>query len=1476
MRERTSKWLVVLGATAIGLGVSANGAAQPRAADAGIPSTDGGIANPSVTADAGASPALSAPAASPAAVADGGSGAAADPDAGPTLAPPPTFKKNPPPPPPTPEQVAALATLQGAADAYERSARDYRDTVTAIIKLHYEAKKQDILSGLDKEIVTEKVELRKARDVAIARLEEFVTNYSGKVDSPDPETPDAMYRLAALYEERARSDEASDDLSLGLKPAIALYKRVINEFPKYRELAGIFYYLGHAYNDSARTEEAQQVWRSLVCHNKYPYPTPTDPKNPLVDSIMPMPQDGTKETWRAWRDRWSRPGMDPKKLPRNEETTFVDPFTDECQMVAQPSLRPGEDPKFVPEIWWQIGNWEFDQLDARAGVTDDEPYGVWNLNRASSAYTRALKFKKPPLYSVALYKFAWTLFKQQRYDASTREWVKLLLHTDDLEKLQGSANVADFRAEAYTYIAGSLTNVDFLGPAPEEPYIQRPDIVDAEPDPQKAERALHVAIDRVKDPSLVPQDKPWTIEIYKSLAGEFRSLNQFQNAIEVYEMILAKWPMDPTAPEVQNEVALTYDQMNVTGKRSQQDRDALAAKALQARTALASYIGNTPWVDANKENPAAIQAAERLVRGGLRQAASAHTNNGKQLLVLATQAANERERDDDLARSLSEYKLAALGWYGYLRQDENASDAYESRFWLADARNKQLRIQVLMHSRKKDQFPEPTSKEIDDAKSAAIDVRDSNEDDKYLDVVAQFVVEESDIAVDLDYDRYQESKGSQGYPKRVELESTGEGDNMRVKQVPVPAHLLAAMKSRDEYVQRVPPEKDAATDKGVKNATVFQYDVADTYFVYGDFANARARFEPLYKDHCGKDEYGYRAWEKLISMAAKSRDAERARQLAEAEKAHSCAVSDSQRSGASGLTGPIFTEASFVDADRKFIEACGRDIKADADRCDPVTPDRIPKWKDAAKLYNDALEKAPSYRYAPKAAMRAAYSYKQLGDYNSAIKAYDRFISEYGKEELLRNLDKGDSKKGTPPDPKQYAERLQYLNVAYDELGTTYYSFFNYPKAADTFEKVAQIARFAEDKRKTSAKNAMVLFNAIGQRERMKGMYNIVVGLRPSAEEKANYDYLVASFDFKQWSPAGGDGGGNRQSRVDAEQAMAQYYGANKGNTAAAKYALEAAWRVAKMKQSAGDPAYHSWFSNTIEAWRFLDAHASTGKDGKESEMPPFTDYGAEAEFTLLDEEIREKFDYETGHSRYVTFSAADIFGLDTKTGKKVKDGKYDVDAKLADAYDVKLKHVVDTYRSLEFVPAALARRGSLYDTLRTGLYACAGSTFHLFSTEQENILKAMVNSGRDDLIDKADLIKGAVKDGWKYKRGHEMQAADVVMARYYAQAVHLARTYNVRNPAVTRAIARLAFFTDSGTELGEGPKPCYSDDIANPIDKVKQCGIGPFVSGTTDPTDKTGIRKLQYSSGMYVQMRPGLPAALPENGAAAPLPVAP
>jgi tetratricopeptide (TPR) repeat protein len=1415
--KRTTLGLLTMGGFALYVG---SGAAQPAAAkaDAGA----GADAGPASAGDAGAAVTGDAGAPLPTGAPDQIQGMQTAPTTTAT-----SRKMAPPPPPPTPAQLAALEQMRGQMGAYEKGAKDYRDAVTSIIRLHYETKKKEILAGLDGEIAIEKVELRKARDTAIKRLQEFIERYQGSRAQPEA-TPDAMYRLAALYEERARAEDAPEPLEVGLKDAIALYKRIIVEFPKYRELAGVYYFLGHAYVDSGRTDEGQQVWRSLVCHDKYPYPTPPDPKHPERDSITPMPQDHDETYWAAWRNT----NRDPKSLKKGgADTKYTEVFPASCQYLSQPNVLPGDEPKYVAEIWWQIGNWEFDQLDQGSGYVRDEPASVYGYNRAASAYTRAMKYKKPPLFGVSLYKYSWTLFKQQRYEQATKEFVKLLNYTDEQQKLTGDTG-ADFRGEAYTYIAGSLTNVDFEGPGPDDPYIQRPDIVDTEPRPEVAERKLHVAVDRVRDPNLIPQDKPWTIEIYRALAAEFRSLNQFNNAIEVYTAMLQKWPMDPTAPDVQNGLAETYDQLALSKKQGTPEHEAASQKALEARTALANYVGNKPWVDANKDNPAAIQNAERLVRGGLRQAAAQHTNNGKASLVAAGETGDAGRQLDLLTRAYAEYKLAAIGWDGYLQQEENAPDAYESRYWLADARHQQVRIQVVLHKLQKDKFGEPTRKEIDDALAAAVDVRDSNEDDKYLDNAAFFVVDVSDVDRDLAYQRYEDTKGTQGIQRRDEVRfDSADLSTRKVVADPVPPVVQQSIQSRDDYVARVPANLDLQ-----KHANDYAFYAGETYFLYGQFELARARFEPMYKEHCGKDEFGYRAWEKLITMSNLTRDAKRSTELAEAEKAKSCAMSEADKNKAGLIVNPTLQEAAFVRARAKFEEAKNA----------PPGPGKDRLWREAAGMYEAALVAAPARDEAPEAAMNAAYAYKQVGEFNKAIELYNKFISEYGSEERLEKLQKGDAKAKVAPDAKKYAERLGYLDSAYDALGTTYYSFFNYQRAAETYEKVANNERFAPEKRKPAAKNAMILYAAMGQRDKMNVAYKTFMKLSPSPEEKANADYLMADYDHKQWNAQGGDSGQNRQFRLSAEAALITFYQTYRANAAASKYTVEASYNVAKMKKSAGDKDYHLWFKRTIEAWENQRTRGGNGADGKpEALAAPFVDYVAEAEFTLVDEQIREQYEIDAKHK----YQGAVVDVVGDGKGKK---GRYQANAAEADKWDQALDRLIQKYPSAEWLPAMVARQGTLFDTLRTGLYNLVPPALKYFTPQQEQQLKVLENSGRPELEDKAAELRDTVKEGWRTKKEKELNGSDEVMVRRYATSVALARKFNVRNAAILRAVARLAYFTEV---IGEAKMRAY-------------------VTATTDPTDKT--KKLTYTDGQYVQSRSGQTAVPPASGASSPLPAAP
>ncbi|HEX3776133.1 MAG TPA: tetratricopeptide repeat protein, partial [Polyangiaceae bacterium] len=710
-------------------------------------------------------------------------------------------KGAPPPPPPTSAQLKALGILQQEAQSYEDGSKDYRRNLTMIVRHHYEQRRQRVLTALDREITDEKQTLDEARQEAIARLESFVERYSGANADPKA-TPDAMFRLGALYEERARANTDAD-LTTGLDPAIAMYRRLIKEFPQYEEIAAVHYYLGHSYTDAGRIEEGQQAWRSLVCNNRYT--VKDDPKDAGKIALDPLPQDHDDKFWQDWYNRNPVPldqvGKGKRPVPRPaprkgkasaaptkaaaggdaEERTFVDPY-EGCVPLPQ-KTEPGQDPRYLSEIWWQLGNFHFDQIDPHGG-----PY---NLNRAVSAYDRSMEYKTPPIYGVAMYKQAWTYYKQQRYKTAVEWFVKLLRYADEQEAKTGDPG-ADFRSEAYTYIAGSLTYVDFDGPPPQDPYIPRNDVLDTETDPVKAEQKMAIAIQRVQDPALIPQDQKWTVEIYKALAQEYIEITQNRNAVAMLELTLQKFPMNRDAPVMQNKIAELYDELTRLAPEGSAARADYASKALEARTKLAAYVGTTPWVDANKDDPEALQTAEQLVKGGLKRAAADHTNFARGYYQKALELNDAGEQRGLIEKAIAEYRLAETGWSAYLDQDPTAMDAYESRYWLADARYWVAVLQIAIDRT-------PTPEEIRAAHDSAVAVRDSNEDDKYLQPAAYDVVTLAERVLDDLYRQYDESKGTKGIEKRTELRFSGEGDARKPIKDDVPPAVLDAIRARDEY-----------------------------------------------------------------------------------------------------------------------------------------------------------------------------------------------------------------------------------------------------------------------------------------------------------------------------------------------------------------------------------------------------------------------------------------------------------------------------------------------------------------------------------------------------------------------------------------------------------------------------------------------------------------------------------------------------
>jgi hypothetical protein len=1306
-------------------------------------------------------------------------------------------------PAPSEAQIASLERFRREAAEYERAARDYRATLTLLVRHHYEEQRRRILEVLDHEVQEQQDQLGVTRDQAIRRLEAFVARYSGAAADPSA-TPDAMFRLAALYEERARADEKTP-LRDGLVSAMALYRKIIEEFPSYRELAGVAYYLGHAYTDAGRLEEGQQAFRSLVCHNRFP--ALSDPADPTKLLIVPLPQDHDPMFWADWYNRnpipfdqltasqrdVSRGGRDIER----EELSFSDPYRG-CQPIPQ-EITPGREPRYLAEAWWQLGNYHFDQLDAG---------GPYSHNRALAAYEHSLEFEKPPIHGVALYKRAWTLFKQQRYRSAVKGFVDLLRHADEQEVQTGDPG-ADFRAEAYTYIAGSLTYSDFDGPGPNDPNIARSDVLDVEMDPRAAEEKMAIAIARVQNPAIVPQGEKWTSEIYEALGQEFIDVTQQRNALAVLEIALARFPMDRDAPKTTDQVAALYEQLARLAPEGSAVRGEYNQRALEARTMLAAYVGETEWTRDNSDDPEALARAEALAKAGLQRAAADHTNQARALVARAREASGEADQRRLLEQAIIGYRMAELAWGAYVAQDPVALDSYESRFWLADARYWIVVLQVGLGR-------SPSEPEVSAARNAAIDVRDSTEDDRYLQPAAYYLVGMSDHLLSDAHREYRASGGTRGIAPREAVQFASAGADRTPITEPLPVLVENAIADRDGYNESIPFEEDPQ-----HNGPLYAFQAAEYYFVYGQFAEARLRFEPMMAEYCGKNEWGYKAWEKLISMSNFEGNAKQSRELAEGR---SCAFDEETKRAEEAIRKPVRQGVAYLEA---------RDIYDAAEKL-PEGAERDAKWRAAAAAYKVALDAAPDRDEAPEAAMNGAYAYKQVGEYDKAIEMYQLFISRYGNDEKLAAVRDGDpsAEPKTQPNPAKYEERVGFLKMAYDALASSFVLFFDYPKAASTFDEISRTQHFAEADRREAARQSLTLAASLGDESGMRKARQNFASLGASPRDIAEADFVITRSALKGWDPNGPNRGVNEQARIAAEASMRGYYEQNARNANAAEFLVEAAYWVAKSKRAARDPRQAQWLDATKQAFEAFRRAAPMKPDGISSALGSRqAAFAAEAAFVQIDESITKDFDYDTGHQRYAG-----------NTGEVMT--QFRASAVRAQAHYDALQRVVDDYASPEWATAAIARQGSLYDSLRSALYDVRAPALQMFDKKTEALLTRAENSDSPELQEQADAVRMRVETAWREARDRELDSADQVMVDRYGNAIALARRYNVSNPAIMKAIQRMAFFTDV---IGEAKLGQYTGRVPS----------------------------LDYKPGLFLRLRPGLIGVPSPEGMPPPAPPA-
>ena len=470
--------------------------------------------------------------------------------------------------------------------------------------------------------------------------------------------------------------------------------------------------------------------------------------------------------------------------------------------------------------------------------------------------------------------------------------------------------------------------------------------------------------------------------------------------------------------------------------------------------------------------------------------------------------------------------------------------------------------------------------------------------------------------------------------------------------------------------------------------------------------------------------------------------------------------------------------------------------------------------------------------------MNGAYAYKQVGDYEQAIALYELFAREYGSEASLAKLEKGDpaTTPPKPPDPARYAERVGFLERAFEGLSAAYVLFFDYRRAAATYDRVASNVRFRMPVRREAARNAAVLHANLGERERLADARALLLGLDPSPQQRAEVDYQVAAVELGAWDEHGQDEGANRAARLSAITAMDAFHAANKANAAAAAYVVRAAHHAAALRRAGRDPHAAEWCRNTVSAFERLRAAAPVVEGRNTALGSPEADLAAACAYRLLDDTIRDDFDRKAG--RY------------EGTLDRVKKA-YEDDLARAEALAVKLQEIITAFGSRPWSAAARVRQASLYDRCRTGLFFAREPALQLFNDREKRLIAAAVASNDPQLQANADEFRQNRRGLWRAARERLLDEADRPMIRGYAEAALWARAWKVKSPAVDPAVQRLAFFTNL---LGDAR-------------------IRAHVSGLLDPETR---RPFEYRDGLFLTTRPGLPLAPLADGLPDPRPALP
>ena len=755
---------------------------------------------------------------------------------------------------PVPVEPSALERdLEEAADwarRFEELGREYQHEIQLQIEKKYEERRRFLSDNYEQAIRDLEVLERKERQDAIAQFEEFLSRYP---DDPGV-TPDAMFRLAELYYERANDDYALElaewrdrvkravaegrhppaEPVKSYAPSIALYQRIIGKFGDYRFRHGIYYLLGYCLGEMGQGEEARRVFLTLI--DRYP-------QSP-----------------------------------------------------------------FVPEAWVRLGDWYFDEVEPDA------------LRRAAEAFSKMDAWPGHPLYARAIYKLGWTWYRLDDFGRAVESFVKLLDYYVAQSRPGGRPPSGDVWPEAIQYTAISFADERWGGV------------------PQA--RAFFESIG----------GRPYEAEVYRRLGDILFDQTKFAQAVEAYQLVIAKSPLSPDAPRLQAKIVTAWQ------RDRRFDLEAGARERL-----VAAYDERSAWWQANQGDPDLLEEVRDLWEKALMRAAAIHHAQ-----------AQAYKKEGRLEAAVPEYREAARAYGEYLARFQHSKNAYELTYRQADCLYNSL--------------------DFARAAQAYADVRDDPADNKYFAEAGLSAV----ISWESEVSRL---RAAGQIPDRRPLRSAERPAGQAPRPEALPPALVGLVRESDHFLAKIPDHP---------RGPAIAYKAGEVFYAYDQLEEARCRLEEVVARWPKAEVAQYAAnlviesflavkdWAAVEETAARMQGLELARNAALA-----ASLQKFKLGGRFNRATQLMEQKQYDEAARLFVALVEEDPKHEfADKAlynAASCHEAARRFESALRLYERVQADYPKSTFADDALFRVAWNAENTYDFDKAVDRYLLLVERYPK-----------------------------------------------------------------------------------------------------------------------------------------------------------------------------------------------------------------------------------------------------------------------------------------------------------------------------------------------------------------------------------------------------------------------------------------------------------------------------------------------